>query len=366
MRPTISGGRAIDSARHEVRRLAADADRSTVIETALPGRALAAATEWLDQQGGRRELAIVSDFQGGTLAPADVDAVPRAVGLRLVRIPVRDNSAPVDVVARGGETESIAHATLTSDGTAVEWTTRAATVRRTSDALTVLAGPDERAHAGAALRAAETIPVRLPLDSAHTITIVYPHFAQRAELVRSSHAPHSRWAVDVVARLFSDPLLAVAASSTTAATIDAADTTDAVVVARSAAGQPVAVAKQDSAQGHERLLLFVFADAGSLAPDLVSTALIAGVNAARSNALPLAELEPTTIPTTTLDSWQRAPAADAHPRNLGAEPGNSGSADGRWFWIVALVLLALETWIRRALPAPTARSVADGAHDRAA
>ena len=61
-----------------------------------------------------------------------------------------------------------------------------------------------------------------------------------------------------------------------------------------------------------------------------------------SIAAPVTEMEPTTVPDDVLRSWQREPDASA------AHISTDGASDGRWLWIVALVLLGLETWLRRA------------------
>ncbi len=58
-------------------------------------------------------------------------------------------------------------------------------------------------------------------------------------------------------------------------------------------------------------------------------------------ALTPAEREPDTLAPATLQAWQRDPA----PRP--ALGRNSGRSDGRWFWALALALLALETGMRR-------------------
>ncbi|HTE44152.1 MAG TPA: BatA domain-containing protein [Gemmatimonadaceae bacterium] len=358
-RVTLSGDRAIDSAHSEARRFAAQAQTSTVIATHSPSAAIPAAVEWLNRQQGRGELVVVSDFQDGAVTAAGLSVLPHAFGVKLARIPVKELATPVELMSRFGTDEMTARTTVTLASTNVDWTLRAPLARRGDDQLSVLAGPGERARADAAIRAAGTIAVRLPLDSVHTIAVVLPQFAQRAELVRASNAPLSRWATDVVARLRSDSLLLVVASAS-ADVPTAVDTVGGIVVARTAAGRPAVMAKQDTARGHERLLLFSFADAGSL----TSAALIAATNTARSLALPLTELDPSTLSDATLASWQREPAAEAPPRNNANARG--GTSDGRWLWLLALLLLALETWMRRALPPASAHGLAADSRERAA
>lgn len=359
-RATPTGGRALDSARGAARRLSGEAQGSTVIETRSPSRAIGAAVEWLNRQEGRGELVVLSDFQSGTLSALDLEGVPHAVGLRLVRLPVRDIAAPIEIIAHSSDGETVARTTLAPEGTSVEWSSRPAAARQADERVSVLSGPGEHAAADAALRAAATFAVRLPLDSAHAIAIVDPQFDQRASLLGSATTPRSRWTTDVVAHLRSDSMLIVASASAATAAVGVADTAGGLIVARTAAGRPVVIAKQDSIQGRERLLLFSFANAGSL----TSAALIAATNAARSTAPPLAELDPSTVSDAALSSWQRPPAAEAPNRTSGST--NDGPSDGRWFWVAALLFLGLETWLRRALPPRSTQELARADRDRAA
>jgi len=55
-----------------------------------------------------------------------------------------------------------------------------------------------------------------------------------------------------------------------------------------------------------------------------------------------AELEPATIPESDLATWRR----DAGAVDRGGAVISDG-VEARWFWAVALVLLAIETWVRR-------------------
>jgi hypothetical protein len=96
---------------------------------------------------------------------------------------------------------------------------------------------------------------------------------------------------------------------------------------------------QGQLDGRDRLLLLPSVDASSL----TSAALIAATTRALSSAAPVTEMEPTTVPDDVLRSWQREPDASAT-----SQVSTDGASDGRWLWIVALVLLAVETWLRRA------------------
>ena len=99
-----SGARPIDAARREAERLARDAQTSLVIQSATPRRALAGAADWIARQHRRAELVIVSDFQTGTIDRRDLDAMPRAAGIRLLRVPAVQG--PVESVAQAGDVET--------------------------------------------------------------------------------------------------------------------------------------------------------------------------------------------------------------------------------------------------------------------
>jgi hypothetical protein len=87
-------------------------------------------------------------------------------------------------------------------------------------------------------------------------------------------------------------------------------------------------------------------------PSSAATALWNVVDA----ATPRQGVEPIAIARADLDAWSR-PARGISPQ---AQPGDEG--DRRWFWLIALALLALEYWLRReravAVPAHQEQRVA--------
>jgi len=84
----------------------------------------------------------------------------------------------------------------------------------------------------------------------------------------------------------------------------------------------------------------------TLPPDSVeAAALIArALRAARESSVPLAEREPDVLTADVTDAWQRDPRPQEVPRS--GEP----APFGRWLWALVLVLLAVETWVRRTRP----------------
>jgi hypothetical protein len=346
MRRSSNGGTALEVARRDAQRLAAEAQPSLVVESSRPARELRGADAWLGRQAGRRELVVLSDFQSGSLTTADIGSLRPSTGIRLVRISTSAPSGVSEVIARSTSGVTVAKTTAAATSTEVQWLPLPD--EKSLDALTLFA-PSDRAAADAASRAASSVGVRLPLDTTRDIAIVFPSAAQRAD---RRTALDEAWMTDLVAKLRSDSLLIDAARGAAAsASVDSIG----LVVARNAAGRPVVAAAKGDIEGRSRLILSSAVDPGSL----TSVALIAAVDRARSAAVPLAELEPMTIADQTLASWQREPTLDAPQPN-----SDSSDSDGRWLWILALALLGLETWMRRTRPSTIASL--DVAHDRAA
>jgi hypothetical protein len=309
-RNTAAGERAIDVALRESQPLADSAAAGIVLHTANPAGAIAGAVAWLNRQAGRSELLVVSDFQVGAFDSVDLAAIPPHIGVRLV--PVR---APLitPLIARTdvGSGTITAHIALSPERTDVEWTQDPAVLGDVRNDVRLLTGPGEESAATAARDAAATVGVPLPLDSNRRISIVYPDYPERAALLQRAKPLRSIWMTNLVSRIGADSTVTVATDS-------------------------------------ERLLLFPAVDAGSAA----SATLIAAVRRALSVAPPISELDPASLPDSTLAAWQRSPVARTTPG-----PG-ADSSDGRWLWIVALILLAIESMLRRQTTSNPATEVA--------
>jgi hypothetical protein len=136
-----------------------------------------------------------------------------------------------------------------------------------------------------------------------------------------------------VLRLSDDDSLTEVARTTTAVAIDA-PSEGWTIVARDRAGRPLVQASWVGSA----LLLRVAAPADSF---VAAVALHAALMA-RHGPVAQPELEVARIEPARLDAWTRAPGplqADAWRR--------ADRSDARWFWAVALLLLALEHAIRR-------------------
>jgi hypothetical protein len=350
MRRAVRSAASLD----EARRLATEAATSVTIRTDAPAHALAGAVGWLATQRGRREVIVISDFQTGALDSTDLASVPTDIGVGLTRIDVAAGSAPVDATTWQGGAQVVSRITTDAGRTDVEWSLRGAAVSADSDAIVIRAGPTERARAEAARSAARAVVATMP-GTDRPIAIVFAQAVERSSVIRDAKPLGVAWQGDALARLRGDSMLAAAALDADVVDDGAlaqpggSDSSAFVSVARTAAGRPVALATAGTVAGRDRLILLPLVDAGSL----TSAALIAAAMRAASVEPAIGELEPTTVPESVLAGWRRAPSSE--PTNASAA---DHASDGRWLWIVALLLLAAETWMRRERRATRAPEVA--------
>ncbi|MEX2283368.1 MAG: BatA domain-containing protein [Gemmatimonadota bacterium] len=322
-RATASGTSAIEVARANARERAAEAQASLIVESATPAAVLPGAAQWLSHQPGRRELVVVSDFQLGTIEQADITALTNEVGLRFDPVAAVTASGPIDFQTRTGVATTTARTSLQPDRTDVEWNVQA-TERTDASAILQLAAPTERVETDAALDAALTL-APAPSDSARRVAIVYQTYDRRSVLLRDAKPLTVRWMGDIAAAL---------AGQTT--------------IDRIGIG---------SVDGGERLLLFTSASAGSLE----SAELMIAVLNALTPAAAASELEPQTLSTEVLRRWQRVPPSVVdHPIR------DDDASDGRWLWALVLLLLGVETLMRRAQPKVSSAASTEAVYDRVA
>src|SRR5690606_6492764 len=290
-----------ESAREHAARLADEADVSTVVESAEPAAELAGAAEWLRHQPGAREIVVVSDFQLGALDSAAIADVPAAIGLDFVRV-----SAALGELAPAGHiggAEIVARAVVENGTTSATWSIGARSSEQ-SKAIIALAADADSAAARATIAAASAFAAS-SRDSARAVVIVFPGHAQRSQLEQSSRPPNAPWMADALAAAW-----------------DVA---------------PVAHAGVADVDGRERLLLFTDVAPGSVEAAALTLA-VANAVAART---PASERDSAVLPDAELDKWRRVPGAVTAPQD------ETEGFDGRWFWLLALALLALETVLRR-------------------
>lgn len=309
LRRVSSTESALDSARRSAAAQRADWITAT-IETDDPGKAVSSAVAWLATRAGARELLIVSDFQTTAIDSAAIAAVPADIGISLVAIPAR-GATPV--------------------------------IEQRAVKPLLLAGEGGQPLAEAALRAGAPA-----VDAPATrVGIVFPDYPDGGELARRA-GPIAGWMGPVVAALQVDRTLVAAARL---AIPTPAPTGAATVVATSDRGLPVVLAGSDG----NRLLLFLLDEPGGLSSAALGRAVLTTIN----TRVPGRELDTTSIAATTLARWQR-PAAPG-------QRGSSDPSDGRFFWMLALLLLGLESLMRsRKRPATDVTPAVANVEERAA
>jgi Aerotolerance regulator N-terminal len=257
------------------------------------------AMEWLSgASAARREVAIVSDFQRGSIDEADLVFVPATTGIRLLRAgrPNTGKSGAVIEGWRGARWDGAL--ALGSTSTQVTWTRAGAS---TFAGLTVRAAASDRAAAERATAAARSFGV--PKD-------------ERSRPIEVSFAgadggavtpPVTSWIASAAIALQTSPLLAEANAQ-------------------------VDVGERDGVMSVKTTL----PGSSPLAPALIRAALLAAAPAVADT-----EAETAAIDDAVLAQWQRAPTpiARALPR--------LDQSDGRWLWTLVAGLLLVETLLGR-------------------
>ena len=259
---------------------------STIIETESLPVGIRSAAAWLARQDGRRDLLIVSDFQRGSLTAEAMASVPDGVGLRFQTLPM---FAP----------KRLDGSDVTGERSRMMWPVPP---RGVPLPLAVQAGADQ-ARADTMLSAVASLVITAPVDAtARHATIIFRSAPAYAALAASARPIDRPWMFDVIRPLIND----AATRAHVIATPSGAD------------------------------LMILIDDA----PDSVlSAGITASVLSALLQPLPWSEFEPSTISPETLRGWERAPS-DA--------PGAmTGAPQGRWLWLIVLLLIGAETWMRR-------------------
>ncbi len=269
-------------------------------ETLAQGVAQAAA--WLAREDAPRELIVVSDFQVGALVASDLDAVPADAGMRLVSVPV-SGPVPAEPAPARGRLRVMAGAPGSQ------------TARRAAAAETA---------ARAITTSEKTSGVFFVEKDTRRLFEVVVVFEDTSawEAARASSQPIDTpelfaWVSDIRHQL--------------RARGTAPEETSGVFFAKKTPD----VFSDFSEDG---LAVFTDADPGSLEAATLMAAILRAVG---PPALTPGEREPDTLAPATLQAWQREPEP-------GPAPGRtSGRSDGRWLWLIALALLAVESWMRR-------------------
>lgn len=272
----------------------ADAPAVT-IETDRLSEGVAKAAAWLARQAPPRELVVVSDFQVGALVESDFDTVPDDAQVRLLPIAVTGPVPAPQVAALG--------------------------------TLRVMVGREQAARAAAAEAAARTLVPPTPNKTSGVfsaekdtrrlfeIALVFPSAPNEAE-------------IRGVAKPIDTPELFGLVTDIQAEWRRLGGATD----TEKTSG--VFFTEKDT----RRLFVFTEQDPGS---EQAAALMAAILRAASPPGLSDAEREPDTIAQAALATWQR----DGTVKPLPAVARDR--SDGRWFWLLALVLFGVETWLRR-------------------
>jgi hypothetical protein len=291
-----------------------------LVETSRPGRNVAAAAGWLEQQPGRQEIVVISDFQRGTVNEGQLALVRPGVGIALRRIPTTTAPPPASV-------DSSVIATMDEEETSVTWRVDH---RVPATSLTIL-GSDSTS--GATVTSARSLVPPRPLQ--HAIGLVFPDYAGVGQLISRSDALNQPWQGDFLLALRSDDLLHVGTNGNYSPSCEGSGR----ITVHNDRGQAVAAVASGNG-GSMELLVFSCVEANSTA----GAALVAAVTRAASAGETLRESEPVALPDDVLRDWER-PATAVNPRG-----GDETSPDGRWLWLAVLLLIGVEEWVRRRTP----------------
>jgi hypothetical protein len=250
------------------------------------------AAVWLQAQApASQEIVVVGDLRRGAIVPEDLSLAPPRAGVRFLPLPPAVSNRDVDLHFQEADAMWRARTTLHDTSTRVSYLRAGAA----EQSLTVRAAANEQAAADAALNAVLTRG--LDADAAERRRVVVVFAGARAEDLPLTAPPRQAWMRDALAAL--------------------PETTG------GASGEALVV--QTKRRGSDRVA----------AQFLERVARVVVANDRRHSAL-----EPASISVQTLAEWSRPPGAFESGR-----PADEG--DRRWLWAAALLLMAIETVMRR-------------------
>ena len=333
MRAPVGLSSVRDSAQRVAQAIADSSPVSIVVMTDAPATRLAAAASWLlsQESSAHREIVVVSDFQVVALAESDVVALPEGVGLRLIALRgTSDNiariaSAEYDVTIRILDSATSVRVFRRAKGTSVPLVPHVFAPASDSeiDALRRAVGGSLLVDSAAATRSAQT-------------EIAFAGSAEYSEWSTAASVQLAPQHAELIRKLRADSTLVRVARSAVA--VGSAED-GGVPVLRNEQGTVVVTAyPQDDAP-----LLRLAANVHARSP--TALALLAAATVAQSTTPAPNELDTRFVSTTVLRQWER-PAIP--------QPAVGVRNDGRWFWLLVLLLLGVETYLRRRTQAPLA------------
>jgi hypothetical protein len=305
---------------------------------------LARAVAWLGSvPPARREVVLISDFQRGALEEALVRAVPEAVGLRFVQVGQRVTTHRIDgspLLGAEGIATRMQSIDLTTESTAV-------TASSSTLPISGLRVIDDPPSHQSRRRAIETLLRAVAAAGTPAASEEEPlaiRFVDTGEWEPPIPIAPVRagWMLRTLLRAREDVDMAAVARQTDAQPsgsmpVGARDERRAIV-ARDRNGRPLAWA----ASAGPELLLEIAA-----APDsLFAAAAVRAVLTARRALPDYAEREIARIDSSKLGAWSRPPAPVSFDVDSNGLWRNADSADARWCWLAAIILLGLEQRLR--------------------
>jgi len=295
----------------------------------------------------RREIVVVSGFQRGALSRADLDAVPPAIGIRLVQV----GAATQERRVRGLELfHPGAHGTPAGSGAAGS---KAQEILLSGNTTAVSLVPGSGPREGLWLMSAEADSVAIPAlertvaaagtpalspDRPLSITFIGDPWGDTARPISAI------WMLETILRMRNDPDLVAACGDSASGTVrpepagrgqrtpDRAGTAW-HVLCREPESRPIVRAA--AAGSH---LAF---DVEAPPSALLSAAVVRAALIARQGSVARPEAEIQRMPAAELAGWSRQAAPVA------ADTWRSGGqSDSRWCWALALALLAVESVVR--------------------
>lgn len=301
-----------------------------LIEARRIADGLRAAGAWLRQSGGTREVAVLSDFRIGAMTRDDLDLLNPDIGVRLVSIDRQKEEAFDRPPLQFDKHRLSIHVVADPDVTTADW--MSSRTSETAPPPLIRMAPAQRQAIEAAVAAGiAEAGVDSPWPS---IEIVWPGAPERPVRAAALQTIDRAWMFDTIERLGRASVLQSIARQMTGEL--SAPVNRSTTIVRTAAGAPVLQAGRIDAGATPTLTLFPATPNPLLAAAIVSGLL----RTSRADPGDPSAHETKTIAPEELLRWQR-PAGPAV-----ANPGSTDS-DGRWLWLVALVLLGVEAWMRR-------------------
>lgn len=287
----------------------------------------------------RREIVMISDFQQGALGPADLAAVPAAVGLRFVKVGEPQTTALFRgemLLAAPGVVARVQRIQTMPDSTAVRLTVsdaHQAGLRLIGAAASGDALLRAVAQAGAPAPSVDQ-PIAIAFEATSRNVGNPADSGNPADLRNPGNASLPAWMLRTILMMRRDPALADAAREHRRQ--GHLPTPFGFVIARDSNDLPIVAAAARATE----LLLHV----GAAASDYLAAATLRSALIARRGRPDWTEQEVAHISTTQLAQWTREPPPIEMARLQ--DLSDRAPGDSRWVWIAVLCLLALETVLR--------------------